>query len=98
VTVPTLTAHMDDLRTQIESWRPSVAAAPAEPVVEQRAMFAPSDGLDALLDAMEGELAAVEVALVRLDAGTYWTCEVTGAPLPDELLAEHPAARRLGPS
>ena len=80
----------------MDPWQPhdpaEASAAPA--AVEQREMFAPVDGLDAELDAMERELAAVEVALVRLDAGTYWTCEVTGAPLPDQLLAEHPAARR----
>jgi RNA polymerase-binding transcription factor DksA len=52
-------------------------------------------GLDSELDVMERDLADVEVALVRLDAGTYWTCEVTGTPLPDDLLAEHPAARRV---
>jgi RNA polymerase-binding transcription factor DksA len=46
------------------------------------------------LDGIEGDLAAVEVALGRLDDGTYWTDEVTGEMLPDELLAERPAARR----
>ena len=47
------------------------------------------------LDRIEADLSGVEVALDRLDAGTYWTCEVSGAPLPAELLAEHPAARRI---
>ena len=52
-------------------------------------------GADALdLDRVERDLADVEVALTRLDAGTYWTDEVTGAPLPDDLLAERPTARR----
>jgi RNA polymerase-binding transcription factor DksA len=46
------------------------------------------------LDAIEGDLADVEVALNRLDAGTYWTDEVTGAELPTELLAANPTARR----
>ena len=46
------------------------------------------------LDAIERDLAGVEVALARLDAGTYWTDEVTGAALPDELLAQQPTARR----
>ena len=46
------------------------------------------------LDAIERELAGVEVALARLDAGTYWTDEVTGDALSDELLAQHPTARR----
>jgi RNA polymerase-binding transcription factor DksA len=46
------------------------------------------------LDAIEHDLADVEVALSRLDAGTYWTDEVTGAALPAELLLAHPTARR----
>jgi RNA polymerase-binding transcription factor DksA len=54
---------------------------------------APNPPLD--LDAIERDLADVEVALTRLDAGTYWTDEVTGDPLPQELLAADPTARRL---
>ncbi|MEX2626653.1 MAG: hypothetical protein WD225_07195 [Ilumatobacteraceae bacterium] len=46
------------------------------------------------LAALERDLAAVETALERLDAGTYWTDEATGAPLPDELLERDPVARR----
>jgi RNA polymerase-binding transcription factor DksA len=47
------------------------------------------------LDAIERDLADVEVALTRLDAGTYWTDEVTGAGLPQDLLVANPTARRL---
>jgi RNA polymerase-binding transcription factor DksA len=47
------------------------------------------------LDAIERDLADVEVALARLDAGTYFTDEVTGSPLPHDLLAANPTARRL---
>ncbi len=47
------------------------------------------------LDGIERDLADVELALARLDSGEYWTDEVTGAPIPDEHLAEHPTARRL---
>ena len=54
---------------------------------------APDQPLD--LDEIEQDLADVEVALARLDAGTYWTDEVTGADLPHDLLAANPAARRL---
>ena len=46
------------------------------------------------LDRIERELAGVEIALARLDAGTYWTDEVTGDPIPDEVLAADPVARR----
>jgi len=47
------------------------------------------------IDAIAADLADVEVALARLEAGTYWTDEITGDPLPDELLAVSPTARRL---
>jgi RNA polymerase-binding transcription factor DksA len=47
------------------------------------------------LDGIERDLADVEVALARLDAGTYWTDEVTGTELPHDLLAVNPTARRL---
>jgi RNA polymerase-binding transcription factor DksA len=46
------------------------------------------------LNAIQRDLADVEVALARLDADTYWTDEVTGAALPAELLAARPTARR----
>jgi hypothetical protein len=50
------------------------------------------------LDRIAQDLADVEVALDRLDQGTYWTCEVTGEPLPDDLLAADPVARRRPPA
>jgi hypothetical protein len=53
---------------------------------------AADDRLD--LDAIEADLAGVEVALARLSDGTYWTDEATGEPLPDDLLASSPTARR----
>jgi RNA polymerase-binding transcription factor DksA len=46
------------------------------------------------LDTIERDLSAVEVALGRLDDGTYWTDEVTGQPIPDEVLIHDPTARR----
>jgi RNA polymerase-binding transcription factor DksA len=49
---------------------------------------------DVDLDAVERDLAAVEVALERLNEGTYWTDEVTGEPIPEHILADDPTARR----
>jgi RNA polymerase-binding transcription factor DksA len=49
------------------------------------------------LDAIARELADVEQALRRLDDGTYWTDELTGAPIPDAVLAADPTARRAAP-
>lgn len=52
----------------------------------------PSDALAGV----EDELADVEVALTRLDDGTYGRCETCGQALPDERLAVSPATRRCG--
>jgi RNA polymerase-binding transcription factor DksA len=49
------------------------------------------------LDDLAEDLAGVERALERLEDGTYWTDEITGEPLPDELLEEDPTARRAPP-
>ncbi len=48
------------------------------------------------LDAIARDLDGVEAALSRLDDGTYWTDEVTGAEIPDPVLAADPVARRAG--
>jgi RNA polymerase-binding transcription factor DksA len=49
------------------------------------------------LDELADDLAGVERALERLEDGTYWTDELTGEPLPDELLEADPTARRAPP-
>lgn len=54
--------------------------------------MAQHDPLD--LDTMERDLADAETALARLDAGTYFSDEVTGQPLAEDLLASNPLARR----
>lgn len=46
------------------------------------------------LDTVERDLAGVEAALNRLDAGTYWTDEVTGQPIDAAVLEADPTARR----
>lgn len=57
---------------------------------------APEISLDAVdLDSIEKDLADVETALARLEAGTYWTCETTGQELPSALLATQPTARSI---
>ncbi|MDW3216054.1 MAG: hypothetical protein R8G01_18805 [Ilumatobacteraceae bacterium] len=47
------------------------------------------------LAAIERDLTAVEAALAALDDGSYWVDEVTGDPIPDEVLAANPVARRV---
>jgi hypothetical protein len=46
-------------------------------------------------EAVAAALDGVERALERLEEGSYFVDEVTGNPLPDELLASDPTARRL---
>ena len=46
------------------------------------------------LNKIEADLVGVDAALERLDAGTYFTDEVTGRQLAEELLTNNPIARR----
>jgi RNA polymerase-binding transcription factor DksA len=67
-----------------------------DPSAEQPTTTVDEDPAMPDLDVLEGievELADVSRALERLDEGTYGTCEACGAALPDEQLAEAPAAR-----
>ncbi len=45
--------------------------------------------------AIERDLAGVEVALARLDDGSYWFDEATGEPIPDDVLVDDPVIRRF---
>jgi DnaK suppressor protein len=49
--------------------------------------------LNAVLDAARQRLADLDLALQRIDAGTYGICERCGQPIPAERLAARPAAR-----
>lgn len=53
-----------------------------------------ADGTSPDLDEIDARLDAVEVALVRLEDGTYFTDEITGKPLDEQLLISNPIARR----
>ena len=46
------------------------------------------------LAGMEADLDGVQAALARLADGSYWTDEVTGQPIPAEVLESNPLARR----
>jgi len=54
----------------------------------------PDDALAQKLVAIEADLEGVEAALDRLEAGSYFRCEVCGAPLADTQLAARPIVRR----
>jgi RNA polymerase-binding transcription factor DksA len=47
-----------------------------------------------MIEAIERDLNDVDVAMDRLEKGTYFSDEVTGAPLQSEFLATNPLARR----
>jgi DnaK suppressor protein len=66
-------------------------SAPTPPAPVPGAEREPLD-LDRLL-AVETELADVEHALGRLDAGTYGMCEVCSEPIDEQRLFHAPAAR-----
>jgi DnaK suppressor protein len=46
-----------------------------------------------VLQRVEAQLAEVDSALARIDAGTYGTCELCGKPIGEERLEAMPAAR-----
>ena len=48
----------------------------------------------ALVDAIERDLNDVDVAMDRLERGTYFSDEITGAPLQTDFLTANPLARR----
>jgi len=73
---------------------PEPAEQHDEPQAETTQVAPAAAPLD--LDGIERDLADVEIALTRLDAGTYWADEVTGEELSAELLATHPTARTAG--
>ncbi len=49
---------------------------------------------NAALDRLANDLEAVASALTRLEAGTYWSDEISGELIDDSVLAADPTARR----
>ena len=49
---------------------------------------------NAALDRLANDLEAVASALTRLEAGTYWSDEISSEPIDDSVLAADPTARR----
>jgi RNA polymerase-binding transcription factor DksA len=50
------------------------------------------------LDAIERDLTDVQTALERLNDGSYWTDEITGELIAEDVLAAHPTARTATPT
>ena len=74
--------------------RPPSAPQPSfsPPAAEWRQSGGPVPVPD--LDALAQDLGDVDVALRRLDDGTYGTCETCGTALDADLLVAFPATRR----
>jgi RNA polymerase-binding transcription factor DksA len=85
-----------------EATEPSPTTEPTDPsadnvtdeATEPSPTTEPTDPPALDLDRVAHDLAGVETALARLDDGSYWTDEVTGDPIPDEVHAADPIARR----
>lgn len=70
-----------------------------DPAADERAGTDAPDGATPIdLDAIERDLTDVQTALERLNDGSYWTDEVTGEPIADDVLAAHPTARTATPT
>lgn len=76
-----------------------VEAPEAPPASEIQPDPPADDATDLIdLDAIERDLDDVQTALERLNDGSYWTDEVTGEPIADDVLAAHPTARTAAPT
>ena len=53
-----------------------------------------NDADNKMIEAIERDLNDVDVAMDRLEKGTYFSDEVTAAPLRTEFLTTNPLARR----
>lgn len=69
---------------------PDSATAP-----DQTRDQAPDQTVAIDLDAIEADLTDVQRALDRLNEGSYWTDEVTGETIPDDILEAYPLARTV---
>ncbi len=72
-------------------------SAPAEPMLEadpiDQAGVVESRGNEAaILSALEAQYDRILVALARIEAGTYGTCEECGAPIAEARLEANPSA------
>jgi RNA polymerase-binding transcription factor DksA len=75
-------SELEDSRTDDSAIEPD-----AEPST------ATTSGID--LDAIQRDLEGVQTALERLNEGTYWTDEVTGDIIPNEILDAFPLTRTI---
>lgn len=74
---------------------PDSVAVVSEEAVEPIQPDPESTPVEIDLAAIEADLDGVQAALARLADGTYWTDEVTGNPIPPDVLSADPLVRRV---
>ena len=84
-------AYMDLPGPEPDDRPDAIDEAPATPAPESP----PAPASEPDLERIAGDLADVERALERLSDGSYWTDEITGETITDDVLAEDPTARRV---
>lgn len=89
-----LTAERDRLAAQIDSLEPSTSDSRVDDNFADLGQVAAEQGENQALAAqLRNELAEVELALTKLDDGTYGLCETCGEPIAPARLEAMPAAR-----
>ena len=89
-----LTAERDRLAAQIDSLEPSTSDSQVDDNFADLGQVAAEQGENQALAAqLRNELAEVELALKKLDDGTYGLCETCGEPIAPARLEAMPAAR-----
>lgn len=92
----TLDAEQDRLTHQLEDVAADLGALESDANIQMADISQNTGEQDEqreLAAALRHQLDEIEVALARLDDGTYGTCEQCGEPIPDERLEAYPAAR-----
>ena len=90
------TGDQGDQGDGVSGFDPPPAPASELDGVTRSAGGTASESID--LDAIERDLTDVQTALERLDDGSYWTDEVTGAAIADDVLASFPLTRTVAGS
>jgi DnaK suppressor protein len=89
-----LTAERDRLAAQIDSLEPSTSDSRVDDNFADLGQVAAEQGENQALAAqLRSELEEVELALKKLDDGTYGRCETCGEPIAPARLEAMPAAR-----
>ncbi|MGH9273739.1 MAG: TraR/DksA family transcriptional regulator [Acidimicrobiales bacterium] len=89
-----LTAERDRLAAQIDSLEPSTSDSRVDDNFADLGQVAAEQGENQALAAqLRAELEEVELALKKLDGGTYGRCETCGEPISPARLEAMPAAR-----